>query len=248
MERAHARPRLTLPIIEPAVAEAMIKHGIDPKGIRHHACHDPAGAGTRGRIPMAQHLLDIRRLETDDINTVLDGANHIRGQEADTTTPFTEPSTRSRMPFELAAKLREADVADASPSTEREPGEALHNAAQSIATTGAGAVTVRQPHSGAATLLERLARTSFGNAIAGVHAHPTQTLPDLLTTRQHLGNLTRKRIVITGNIIHSRVAVASAHAFRHPRNAGDARRPRPNGRRRRRLLPQPQKHRSKQPN
>jgi aspartate carbamoyltransferase catalytic subunit len=130
-------------------------------------------------------------------------------------TLFLEASTRTRVSFEQAGKMLSADVINISGSgSSAEKGESLLNTALTLQAMHADLLIIRSPHSGAPYFLARnLPHTGVVNAGDGRHAHPTQALLDLLTMRDHLGDLAGKRIVIVGDVLHSRVARSDIHGL-----------------------------------
>ncbi|MFC9440167.1 aspartate carbamoyltransferase catalytic subunit [Nocardia sp. NPDC057030] len=132
-------------------------------------------------------------------------------------TVFYENSTRTRVSFEVAGKWMSADVINVSASSSSvSKGESLRDTALTLHAAGADALIVRHPASGAAHQIARWMdawAVSSGrsgpaiiNAGDGTHEHPTQALLDALTLRQRLGEIEGKRVVIVGDILHSRVA------------------------------------------
>ncbi|WP_433684342.1 aspartate carbamoyltransferase catalytic subunit [Nocardia sp. CA-119907] len=132
-------------------------------------------------------------------------------------TVFYENSTRTRVSFEVAGKWMSADVINVSASSSSvSKGESLRDTALTLHAAGADALIVRHPASGAAHQIARWmdawasAEGRSGPAIInagdGTHQHPTQALLDALTLRQRLGDIEGKRVVIVGDILHSRVA------------------------------------------
>nr|WP_208410972.1 aspartate carbamoyltransferase catalytic subunit [Mycolicibacterium fluoranthenivorans] len=141
-------------------------------------------------------------------------------------TMFYENSTRTRVSFEVAGKWMSADVINVSASgSSVSKGESLRDTALTLRAAGADALIIRHPASGAAQQLAEWTREdgssgagaqrlggnsgtgpSVINAGDGTHQHPTQALLDALTIRQRLGSIEGKRVVIVGDILHSRVA------------------------------------------
>jgi aspartate carbamoyltransferase catalytic subunit len=120
---------------------------------------------------------------------------------------FYENSTRTRVSFELAAKRLGADVVNVTATgSSVEKGESLRDTVRTIEALGATFVVIRSSRSGAPELVARSITQPVLNAGDGWHAHPSQALLDLFTLRRHLGSLAGKRIVIVGDILHSRVA------------------------------------------
>jgi aspartate carbamoyltransferase catalytic subunit len=142
-------------------------------------------------------------------------------------TMFYENSTRTRVSFEVAGKWMSADVINVSASgSSVNKGESLRDTALTLAAVGADCVIVRHPASGAADRLAgwlRAAGTSVINAGDGMHEHPTQALLDAATLRERLGDasgeiegtgLDGRRVVIVGDVLHSRVARSNLHLLR----------------------------------
>ena len=133
-------------------------------------------------------------------------------------TVFYENSTRTRVSFEVAGKWMSADVVNVSATgSSVGKGESLRDTALTLAAAGADLVIVRHPASGAAERLAgwlREAGTSVVNAGDGMHEHPTQALLDAATLRERLGDIEGRRIVIVGDVLHSRVARSNLHLLR----------------------------------
>ena len=127
---------------------------------------------------------------------------------------FYEDSTRTRLSFETAAKRLSADtmnVAVASSSVNK--GESLRDTVETIEAMGVDAVVVRHRSAGAPWQLARWLEASVINAGDGWHAHPTQALIDCFTAVERLGSLEGRRVVIVGDVKHSRVARSNVAAF-----------------------------------
>jgi aspartate carbamoyltransferase catalytic subunit len=175
---------------------------------------------------MPRHLLSAADLTRDEATAILDDADRFRealvGREVKklptlrgrtVITMFYENSTRTRVSFEVAGKWMSADVINVSASgSSVAKGESLRDTALTLRAAGADALIIRHPASGAAQQLsEWTAETDGGgpsviNAGDGTHEHPTQALLDALTIRQRLGSVEGKRVVIVGDVLHSRVA------------------------------------------
>ena len=129
-------------------------------------------------------------------------------------TMFYENSTRTRVSFEVAGKWMSADVINVSASgSSVGKGESLRDTALTLRAAGADALIIRHPASGAAQQLAEWTACWDGrsgpsviNAGDGTHEHPTQALLDALTIRQRLGGIEGRRVVIVGDVLHSRVA------------------------------------------
>ncbi len=127
---------------------------------------------------------------------------------------FYEASTRTRVSFELAGKNLSADVVNISASgSSVEKGESLVDTTRTLQALGADMVVMRHPHAGAPYLVARELDASVVNAGDGWHAHPTQGLLDLFTVRERLGSLEGRKVVIVGDVLHSRVARSNIWGF-----------------------------------
>lgn len=168
-----------------------------------------------------KHLIDIADLSREEILGLMDEADRFRealeGREIKKLptlrgrtifTLFYENSTRTRSSFETAGKWMSADVINVSASSSSvKKGESLKDTAATLQAVGADAIIMRHPASGAASLLTQwLPETSIINAGDGQHQHPTQALLDAVTMRQHIGDVAGKKVLIVGDILHSRVA------------------------------------------
>jgi aspartate carbamoyltransferase catalytic subunit len=120
---------------------------------------------------------------------------------------FAEASTRTRVSFELAAKALSADVTTITATgSSVEKGETLYDTVRTLEALGGDVVVMRHASSGAPYFVAERTHAAVINAGDGWHAHPTQGLLDAYTLRGALGDLTGKRIVIVGDVVHSRVA------------------------------------------
>jgi aspartate carbamoyltransferase catalytic subunit len=128
---------------------------------------------------------------------------------------FYEGSTRTRTSFEIAAKRLSADTINVSASSSSvSKGETLADTARNLEAMRPDAIVVRHPSSGACHLLARHVTCPILNAGDGCHEHPTQALLDLLTVREHLGQIGGLTVAIVGDVLHSRVARSNLHALR----------------------------------
>jgi aspartate carbamoyltransferase catalytic subunit len=174
----------------------------------------------------SKHLLSIKDLQKEEIELILNTAESfeevlereikkvptLRGKTV--VNFFAEPSTRTRTSFELAAKRLSADVVNISEkSSALVKGESLVDTAHTLESMHVDAVVVRHKVAGVPYLLSRLGNFSVVNAGDGMHEHPTQALLDLYTVRKKLGNLKGLKMVIVGDILHSRVARSNIFAF-----------------------------------
>ena len=180
---------------------------------------ETGGDHPRG-LASRKHVLDLDDFSKEEIIQVLDSSRSmkevlardikkvpaLRGKVV--VTLFYEASTRTRISFEEAGKVLSADVINMSASgSSTEKGESLLNTGLTIQAMGVDAIVIRHPHSGAPHLLaQQLDRVSVINAGDGLHAHPTQALLDIYTIQDKLGTLDGKKVVIVGDVLHSRVA------------------------------------------
>jgi len=166
-----------------------------------------------------KHLLGLKELTAEEIEVLLDTTDAMReimGREIKKVPTlrgrvvvnlFYEPSTRTRVSFELAAKHLSADTASvAAQVSSVVKGEGLLDTARTIDALGADAVVLRHPSAGAAVFFSRYTRAAVINAGDGMHEHPTQALLDLYTIREHRGEIEGITVCFVGDIQHSRVA------------------------------------------
>ncbi|MCH8988601.1 MAG: aspartate carbamoyltransferase catalytic subunit [Chloroflexi bacterium] len=174
-----------------------------------------------------KHVLDLDDFSQEEIAGVLESARSmkevlgrdikkvpaLRGKVV--VTLFYEASTRTRVSFEEAGKVLSADVINmAASGSSAEKGESLLNTGLTIQAMGVDTIVLRHPHSGAPYLLaQHLDKVSIINAGDGLHAHPTQALLDLYTVQDKLGNLEGLKLVIVGDVLHSRVARSNIWGF-----------------------------------
>ena len=127
---------------------------------------------------------------------------------------FLEPSTRTRMAFDMAAKRLSADVISFdSSSSSTTKGETLRDTAQNIQALQADMIVIRHAAAGSPLYLSRILDIPVINAGDGAHEHPTQGLLDTFTMKEHLGSLRRRKVVILGDILFSRVARSNIYAL-----------------------------------
>ncbi|MDR2463343.1 MAG: aspartate carbamoyltransferase catalytic subunit [Verrucomicrobiales bacterium] len=164
-------------------------------------------------------FLDIRSLSREELEIVLDTARafkdiiqrpikkvpSLRGKTA--VNLFIEPSTRTRVSFELAAKRLSADVvAVAQEGSSFKKGETLKDTALNLQALKADYIIIRHPAAGAAQFLAERLGAHVVNAGDGAHEHPTQAMLDTFTIREKLGVVSGKHVLIVGDILYSRVA------------------------------------------
>jgi len=171
-------------------------------------------------------LLGLKDLSRDEINLVLDTAESFKEISTRTikkvptlrgTTVinlFYEASTRTRTSFEIAAKRLSADTVNISASTSSVvKGETLVDTAKTLEAMNPDIIVIRHSCAGAPHILARLVSQSIINAGDGFHEHPTQALLDLLTIRQRKGGIEGLKVVIVGDIQHSRVARSNVYGM-----------------------------------
>jgi aspartate carbamoyltransferase catalytic subunit len=171
-------------------------------------------------------LVGIRQLERWEIETVLDSAQAFKtvGSRDIKKVPalrgktlvnlFAEPSTRTRISFELAAFRLSADVVNISASTSSlQKGETLKDTALNLQALHADVIVLRHSSAGASQFLADRLTTSVVNAGDGAHEHPTQALLDVFTIRERLGRVAGLHVAIVGDILFSRVARSNLWAL-----------------------------------
>jgi aspartate carbamoyltransferase catalytic subunit len=173
-----------------------------------------------------KHLLDIESLTPEEILTVLDTARAFKavGTRAIKKVPalrgktvvnlFVEPSTRTRISFELSEQRLSADVINFNAeASSLKKGETLKDTARNLEALNADFIVIRHSTSGAPHFLSRVVNASVINAGDGAHEHPTQALLDVFTIREHKGKLEGLNVTILGDILYSRVARSNIWAL-----------------------------------
>lgn len=173
-----------------------------------------------------RHLLGLSGWSRQEITRVLDAAVQFREvldrpirsvpslRGVTVVNLFYEPSTRTRISFELAEKRLSADVLNfTSSGSSVSKGETLRDTARNIEAMKIDMVVVRHASAGAPTFLTRCVDAVIINAGDGAHEHPTQALLDAMTIREQFGRIRGLRIAIIGDIMHSRVARSNLHAL-----------------------------------
>jgi len=171
-------------------------------------------------------LLDMSGLDGEDIATILDTAESLKGisrrpikkvptlRGRTQMNLFFEPSTRTRTSFELAGKRLSADVVNFSPaSSSLGKGETMLDTVKNIQAMAPDILVVRHQFAGAPHLIASRLPTPVINAGDGSHAHPTQALLDMFSVREKLGRLDGLKVVIVGDITNSRVARSNLQGF-----------------------------------
>ena len=176
---------------------------------------------------LRRHVLDLDDFTAEELTATLDNAAAMRGVlERDVKkvpalrgrvvmTLFYEASTRTRISFEEAGKILSADVINMTANASSvQKGESLLNTGLTLQAMGVDVIVIRHPHAGAPHFLARnLSNVAVINAGDGAHAHPTQGLLDLYTAREHLGGIAGRKVVIVGDVLHSRVARSAVWGF-----------------------------------
>lgn len=168
------------------------------------------------------HLLGIKELTTEDIQLVFSTADQFKEvinrpirkvpslRDITIANLFFENSTRTRLSFELAEKRLSADTINFSAaSSSVKKGETLIDTVNNILSMKVDMVVMRHPNPGAAVFLSQNVDSTIVNAGDGTHEHPTQALLDAYSIREKHGELEGKKVVIVGDILHSRVALSN---------------------------------------
>lgn len=179
----------------------------------------PANAAAAASTWTRKDLLDTDTLTRPELELILDTARAMREvrmrpvskvstlRGTTIATLFYEQSTRTRASFEVAGKALGADVVNLTASgSSVEKGETLIDTIRTLEAIGTDIIVMRHHRSGAPYLASRHTGASIINGGDGTHAHPTQALLDLFTMMQRLGSLDGRKVVIVGDILHSRVA------------------------------------------
>ena len=168
------------------------------------------------------HLLGIKYLNKEDIQLIFKTADHFKEvinrpikkvpslRDITIANLFFENSTRTKLSFELAEKRLSADVINFSASQSSvKKGETLIDTVNNILAMKVDMVVMRHPNPGAAKFLSEQVDSRIVNAGDGSHEHPTQALLDAYSIREELGEVNGKKVVIVGDIAHSRVALSN---------------------------------------
>jgi aspartate carbamoyltransferase catalytic subunit len=172
------------------------------------------------------HLLGIKYITKNDIDLIFETADHFKEvinrpikkvpslRDITIANIFFENSTRTKLSFELAQKRLSADVINFSSSQSSvKKGETLIDTVNNILSMKVDLVVMRHSNPGAAHFLANNVKASIVNAGDGAHEHPTQALLDSYTIREKLGDVGGKKVVIVGDILHSRVALSNIYAL-----------------------------------
>lgn len=172
------------------------------------------------------HLLGIKYLKPEDIQLIFETADHFKEvinrpikkvpslRDITIANIFFENSTRTKLSFELAQKRLSADVISFSAAQSSvKKGETLIDTVNNILAMKVDMVVMRHANPGAAYFLSQNVKASIINAGDGAHEHPTQGLLDSYSIREKLGDVGGKKVVIVGDILHSRVALSNIYAL-----------------------------------
>lgn len=169
-----------------------------------------------------RHLLGIKDINRNDIELIFETADNFKDvinrpikrvpslRDITIANIFFENSTRTKLSFELAEKRLSADVVNfAASSSSVSKGETLIDTVNNILAMKVDMVVMRHPYAGAGVFLSKHIKAQIVNAGDGAHEHPTQALLDAYSIRQKLGDVAGKKVVIVGDILHSRVAISN---------------------------------------
>lgn len=169
-----------------------------------------------------KHLLGIKDITVDDIELIFETADGFKTvinrpikkvpslRDVTIANIFFENSTRTRISFELAQKRLSADTVNfAASSSSVSKGETLIDTVNNILAMKVDMVVMRHPAPGAAIFLSQHIKANIINAGDGTHEHPTQALLDAFSIREKFGHVNGKKVVIVGDILHSRVAISN---------------------------------------
>ncbi|CEN51084.1 aspartate carbamoyltransferase catalytic subunit [Capnocytophaga cynodegmi] len=172
------------------------------------------------------HLLGIKYLTEKDVQLIFETADHFKEvinrpikkvpslRDITIANLFFENSTRTKLSFELAEKRLSADIINFSASQSSvAKGETLIDTVNNILAMKVDMVVMRHPNPGAGVFLSKHVKASIINAGDGAHEHPTQALLDSYSIREKLGDVAGKKVVIVGDILHSRVALSNIFAL-----------------------------------
>ncbi|MGG7035133.1 MAG: aspartate carbamoyltransferase catalytic subunit [Flavobacterium sp.] len=172
------------------------------------------------------HLLGIKYINKQDIDLIFETADHFKEvinrpikkvpslRDITIANIFFENSTRTKLSFELAEKRLSADVMSFSAAQSSvKKGETLIDTVNNILAMKVDMVVMRHSNPGAAYFLSKNVKASIVNAGDGAHEHPTQALLDCYSIREKLGEVAGKKVVIVGDILHSRVALSNIYAL-----------------------------------
>lgn len=173
-----------------------------------------------------KHLLGIKDLTEQDIKLIFETADNFKTiinrpikkvpslRDITVANLFFENSTRTRVSFELAQKRLSADIVNfSSSSSSVSKGETLIDTVKNILSMKVDMVVMRHPSPGASIFLSKHIDATIINAGDGTHEHPTQALLDAYSIKESLGEVAGKKVVIVGDILHSRVALSNIYCL-----------------------------------
>ena len=173
-----------------------------------------------------EHLLGIKYLTEEDISLIFKTADNFKKiinqpikkvpslRDITVANLFFENSTRTKLSFELAEKRLSADVVNfSSVASSVKKGETLIDTVNNIIAMKVDMVVIRHPNPGASVFLSRNIEAKIINAGDGTHEHPTQALLDAYSIREKYGKVKGKKVVIIGDILHSRVALSNIYCL-----------------------------------
>lgn len=174
-----------------------------------------------------EHLIGTENLTRRDIEIIFETADRFKEvinrpikkvpslRDITIANVFFENSTRTKLSFELAEKRLSADVVNFSASSSSvKKGETLVDTVNNILSMKVDMVVMRHPNPGAAKFLSERVKAKVINAGDGTHQHPTQALLDSFSIRGKLGTVEGKKVVVVGDILHSRVALSNIHLLK----------------------------------
>ena len=173
------------------------------------------------------HLLGIKYLKIEDINLIFNTADNFKKiinqpikkvpslRDITIANLFFENSTRTKLSFEIAEKRLSADIINfTSAASSVKKGESLLDTVNNILAMKVDMVVMRHPNPGASVFLSRNINARIINGGDGTHEHPTQALLDAYSIREQYGTVESKKIVIVGDILHSRVALSNIYCLK----------------------------------
>ena len=177
-------------------------------------------------ILSVNHLLGIKYLKRSDIDLIFKTADNFKNilnqpikkvpslRDISIANLFFEDSTRTKLSFELAEKRLSAEIINlSSTSSSVQKGETLLDTVNNILAMKVDIIVLRHPNPGASVFLSRNVDAKIVNAGDGTHEHPTQALLDAYSIREKFGNVDGRKVVIIGDILHSRVALSNIYCL-----------------------------------
>jgi len=178
-------------------------------------------------ILSVNHLLGIKYLKPSDIDLIFKTADNFKKilnqpikkvpslRDISIANLFFEDSTRTKLSFELAEKRLSAEIINlSSTSSSVKKGETLLDTVNNILAMKVDIIVLRHPNPGASVFLSRNVDAKIVNAGDGTHEHPTQALLDAYSIREKFGNVNGRKVVIIGDILHSRVALSNIYCLK----------------------------------